>query len=477
MSKGIIYNLFSRIIFILGAYIIHIYIARLLGPDLYGVFGVCIAIITICYVFLNNGVRQIVSKSSAKFPEGAQYFLKKGLTVQLAMAVILGFTIIVFAQNIASLFNDSDLVKPLYLTGIIITIQSLYFVFTGVLNGLKKFGYENAVLSTYGFTRAAGAILLVYLGFEVMGALTGFLTASITAVILGIILTWNLGNKKYHTIKIRTILKSSIPIMIIFGGITFIMNFDLLSIKHFLSSGQYSGYYTSAAAISKLSYWFLFAFGSVVLPFISTGLYKNNGQQIKKYVVGTIRYSLLSILPIAVLFFIYSEEIVTFVYGNNYEPAGKILGALIWGLISLGLLSIFSHIMIGIDKENIMVRYSLLGIIICFFLNITLVPRFGMIGGAISTTLAGSFVALITYIYINRYLEININKASIVKTLLALLVLLPISFFINELNMSFIFKAIVLYFIYCVFLLGSKEIKREDRDKLRNLIFNFFTNN
>ena len=140
MSKGIIYNLISRLIFIFGAYAIHIYLARLLGPEKYGVFGVCIAVITICYVFLNNGVRQIVSKSSAKCPESAKYILKKGITVQLIISTLLGLLLIIFAKNIECLFNDRDLILPLYLSGIIIITQSFYFVYTGVLNGLKKFG-------------------------------------------------------------------------------------------------------------------------------------------------------------------------------------------------------------------------------------------------------------------------------------------------------------------------------------------------
>ena len=209
MSKGLLFTLISRVIFILGAYAIHIYLALLLGPEKYGIFGVCIAIITIYYLFFNNGIRQVVSKSSAKYPESAKYFLNKGLTVQLGMSTILGLLVVLYAKYIAYIFNDNELIKPLYLLGIIIVTQSLLFSYIGVLNDLKKFGCENAVLSAYGLIRPVVAITLVYLGFEVMGALAGFLIACITAAILGIILTWNLGIKKYDTIKVSNILKFS----------------------------------------------------------------------------------------------------------------------------------------------------------------------------------------------------------------------------------------------------------------------------
>lgn len=473
MSKGILYNFISRLIFIFGAYAIHIYLARLLGPEKYGVFGVCIAIITICYVFLNNGVRQVVSKSSAKFPESAKYFLKKGITVQLTISTILGLLIIIFSKNIAFLFNDNDLIKPLYLSGIIIIAQSLYFVYTGALNGLKKFGCENAVLSAYGFVRPVVAILLVYLGFEIIGALTGFLIASIVAVILGIVLTWNLGNKKYDAIKVGNILKSSIPIMVIFGGITIIMNFDLLSVKHFMPEGEFSGYYTSAATISKLSYWFLFAFGSVLLPFVSSSFHENDIKQTRKYINEIIRYSLLIVFPIVVLFSFYADNAVCLIYGESYQPAGDVLKILIFGLANLGLISIFSHIMIGINRETLMIGYSLIGIITAIVLNIIFVPRIGMIGGAISTTVSAGVVAILSYSFIKRKLEMEINIVSIIKVISSIFLMLLIAYGINGVEVNFVIKAVVLYLGYFLFLVLFKEINNDDVNVVKKLVLSF----
>ena len=473
MSKGIIYNFISRFIFIFGAYTIHIYLARLLGPEKYGVFGVCIAIITICYVFLNNGVRQVISKFSAKYPESAKYFQTKGVTAQLAISTILGLIVIIFSKNIAYLFNDNDLITPLYLSGIIIITQSLYFVYTGALNGLKKFWSENAILSTYGLVKPIAAILLVYLGFEVMGALTGFLMASIAAVMLGIILTWNLGNKKHDSIKINNILKSSIPIMLIFAGVTIIMNFDLLSVKHFMPEGKFSGYYTSAAAISKLSYWFLFAFGSVLLPFVSSSFHKKDILQTRKYINEIIRYSLLIVLPMVFLFSFYADNTVRLIYGEGYHPAGNVLKILIFGLVNLGLISIFSHIMIGINQEKVMIKYSLIGIIVAIILNIILVPRIGMIGGAISTTISASIVAILSYSFIKRKLEIEINIVGIFKVISSIFIMLLIAFGIRGLELNFVIKAVVLYLCYFIFLVLFKEINSYDITVVKNLVLSF----
>ena len=306
-----------------------------------------------------------------------------------------------------------------------------------------------------------------------MGALAGFLIASISAVILGIILTWNLGNKKYDAIKVSNILKSSIPIMVIFGGITIIMNFDLLSVKHFMPEGGFSGYYTSAAAISKLSYWFLFAFGSVLLPFVSSSFHKNDIKQTRKYINEIIRYSLLIVLPMVFLFSFYADNAVCLIYGEAYQHAGNVLKILIFGLANLGLISIFSHIMIGINRETLMIGYSLIGIVTAIVLNIILVPRIGMIGGAISTTVSAGVVAILSYSFIKRRLDMKLNVVSIFKVIGSIFLMLLIAYGINEVEVNFVIKAVVLYLGYFLFLVLFKEINTDDVNVVKNLVLSF----
>jgi len=477
MSKGIIYNLISRIIFIFGAYAIHIYLARVLGPEKYGVFGVCLSIITVCFVFLNNGVRQIISKSSAQFPDGAKYFIKKGLIIQLTISIILGLSLIILAKDIALLLKDNSLISPLYLSGIIIIIQSILFVFIGSLNGLKKFGSENLILSAYGLIRPIVAIFLVYIGFEVIGALIGFLVAGIAALILGIVLTRKLESQIYDTIKVSSIFKRAIPIMVIFGSITIIMNFDLLAVKHFLPESQYAGYYTSAAAISKLSYWFLFAFGSVLLPFVTSSYHKYDIDQTKKYITEIIRYSFLIILPIVVLFCLYADNIINLIYGVNYQSAGNILKILIFGLMGLGLISIFSNIMIGINQEKRMIKYSLIGLVTAIIMNIILVQRIGLIGGAISTTISAYTVATLSIVFIKNELKIRINIFSILKIIVSILLIMLIACFIRGISINFVVKAIVLYVVYFLFLVLLQEINSKDLNVVRKLLLGFSKKN
>ena len=109
MSRGILYNLISKSLFILSAYIIHVYLGRTLGPEVYGLFGVIMSIFTLAFIILDNGVKQAVSKNVAIFPDSAKYIFYKGVYIQAILALILGLAISLSASFISSLFNDQRL--------------------------------------------------------------------------------------------------------------------------------------------------------------------------------------------------------------------------------------------------------------------------------------------------------------------------------------------------------------------------------
>lgn len=51
MSRGIVYGLIARFFFVFGGYVIHIYLGRKFGAELYGTYGVVLSIFTISFIF------------------------------------------------------------------------------------------------------------------------------------------------------------------------------------------------------------------------------------------------------------------------------------------------------------------------------------------------------------------------------------------------------------------------------------------
>ena len=125
MSRGILYSLIARGFFILGAYVIHVYAGRKLGPSVYGTFGVMLSILAISYLFLSNGIRQAVSRSIAVHPHNAKKIFHNGLFIQSISAVCIVFVISGFSGEIASFFRDASLTSPLKYLGAVIFFQAI----------------------------------------------------------------------------------------------------------------------------------------------------------------------------------------------------------------------------------------------------------------------------------------------------------------------------------------------------------------
>jgi stage V sporulation protein B len=470
MSKGILYYLLSRVVFLLGAYAIHIYIARLLGPEQYGVFGVCLSIITICYVFLGNGVKQIVAKSTAKYQESAKYFLKSGAAIQLMISTVLGLLLVIFSQNIAQIFREPELPKLLLISVAIIISHSLFFVYTGVLNGMKRFGAENAVDGVHGFVRAAAAILFVYFGYEIAGALVGLLIGSVLAVILAFLLTLNLSTQKHPSIRMKNIFKGAIPVMIIFGSLVAMMNIDLLAVKYFIKDGQFTGYYMSATAISRIVFWIIVAYSSILLPYVSSSFHKNDLDEVKRAVSQILRYTFLMITPGVLLVSFYANDVVRIVYGGDYQAAGIALKILVWGLFGLGFLSIISVIMIGIDQEKKMGYYGLSGIFLAVILNVLLVPRIGLAGAASSTLVSAAFFSVLSFGFVRKKLKLRVCWPSVGRLFIGWGLMSLGAYALIGSRLNIFYGWLILYSGYLILLVLIKELDKNDLQIFKKLI-------
>lgn len=469
MSRGILFSILARILFILGAYIIHIYAGRKLGPDLYGAFGVALAILTISYIFLNNGVRQTVSKLIALNPNSAKSIFNTGLIAQLAIAFLISLVVTGFASGIAHFFDDDNLLTPLRICGAVILVQGVFFVHTGALNGLKKFLAENILVSTYSIVRPIAVLVLIWLGYGISGAISGFLIASLFATAIGVVMMASAPNAPCN-LRMRDILRPATANIIIFGAVTVLLNIDLLFVKRLMAGGNSSGLYTAAAAFSKPPYWLMFAFGSVALPLVASSFGKGDIQQCKIYLSQVIRYSTLIFLPLILIIAATSNELIIFFYKSEYATAGLPLRILIFGIWFVGLSSIMAQLMIAIGSERLMAFMAVLAIVLDLILNIFLIPRFALNGAAFATSLSAFTLLLASGWYVIKKISIDISPITIFRlVVLSILLYLAPQISLFE-KLPLLVTYVILYAGFALALIITGEIGTSDWVVIKRLI-------
>lgn len=123
----------------------------------------------------------------------------------------------------------------------------------------------------------------------------------------------------------------------------------------------------------------------------------------KKYSVIIISVTLL----IAVFLFIFSDIIITGLYGEKYKNSGLILRILSPAIIILGMNNLTGNILnaLGLFRENMFVTLS--GLIFNIIANILFLKHYGIIASAIITVLTEFFILSGDYYFIKKNLRIN----------------------------------------------------------------------
>ena len=66
MYKGVVFNVIYNLLFVVSGYLVHFFLGTTMTPSQYGLIGSIITILDFEYLFLNNGVRQSLSKEISK---------------------------------------------------------------------------------------------------------------------------------------------------------------------------------------------------------------------------------------------------------------------------------------------------------------------------------------------------------------------------------------------------------------------------
>ena len=110
MFSGTIAHIIAKIIFVVVAYAIHMYLGKSLTPATYGQIGVAITLINTNYNFLTNGARQASSKALASGLYNEKDIVKKAFITQAIVAGLLVVINYFGAEKIAEILQAPNMV-------------------------------------------------------------------------------------------------------------------------------------------------------------------------------------------------------------------------------------------------------------------------------------------------------------------------------------------------------------------------------
>jgi O-antigen/teichoic acid export membrane protein len=417
ISKSVIKLFSGRLSATLFTFFGIVYFSRKLGASTMGFFFIFQAIVGICSIFTDFGIRSSVEKRVSENNDVDGY-LFTSIVIKIFLALILSMVVAYFSPSLNS-YVGSDVA---FLLVIAIVVRDFSHLFEQVLRAELRVG-ETALLRLVNkiVWIVSGTVLITY-GFGSYSLIYGY--------ILGLFLKLLLGMVRIATPIFASISKDHILSLWSYGKYTIIPSLDqkiqnwmdILIIGYLVTSAAVGAYEISWRILTPI-FLLTIVIGETIFPQVSSWDSVDNRIKIETVYSNTITYSLVIILPAIVGVSILSEEILRIVFGEGFEAASTALIILFMGLIPRSFHAINGKMLQGINQPHL-VTYSSIAEISCnIILNILLITEFGIVGAAIGTSFAFLLGAIMRYYYLRSHLRLKIDWRPIIWIIISTVIM------------------------------------------------------
>ena len=484
--KASLWLTLSELFFNLSGYVTHSVLGRTLGPAEYGRYGLIITVATMIVVLIGRGVPVAMSKYLGEIyktnPSEIKHIKKISAEVQIILISLVTLIYYFSAPFLANLLNDQTLIPLFKLSALIIPAFAAASFYVYYFTGTHQFNVQSSLKFFRGFSKIFFIILLA-LFFHTKGAIIGHILAPLSVFLLAINFDWKQKRKERETIKQKTTEDSQInftklthkallnfawPITLFMLFYEIMITIDLYMVKGLLQNDTLTGFYNASLTIGRLPFYAFYFLTIILLPKISETTAQKDDAQTKKIINSAMRFLFILIIPSVTLLAIFSPSILIFFYGNAYGEATTVLRILSIGLGFLTVFYILAFVLNGAGKNKIPMWTAFGGMLLNAGLNYYLIPRYGILGAGVATTITSFSTMLIAIIATEKYISSFLNFIPVLKYFIATAVIGIIANYLPQGKFIFIFWSIFLFVIYFIVLWLLREVKKADLEILKS---------
>ncbi len=409
--------------------LVSVFLGRTLGADGLGVINLATVLSSNILVLCLFGMPQVIIKEVAigfsikdwKHTGSvmSSSYLFNG-TLTFLIALILCF-LTPWISN--SIFKESRLIIPLYISFIALIPQVFTRIFSSGLAGYRKIWQSSLADQTLSFFVIALLLFLSKLfNIEITinnVAIIYALGRSSVMITLG--LYWKSINKNTEKVNIiiNKLFRTSFPLLLVTYASIIVSTVGTI-ILGWLGDTQMVGIFSVATRIATLTSFFLLITNSSLSPKIAA-LFSNNKTKEMEKTVQQVTLGLIIIGVFSFIFFIVFGKSILSIWGSDFIKGYSILLILSIGQfinIATGASGLVL-MMCGYEKTHR--NISLVSLIISLLLNYILIKYYGIMGAAIASAIVLALENIIKVIYAKRKVGVltipvfNVRKAILIK--------------------------------------------------------------
>ena len=394
-----------------------LYITRALDPDGYGLYALAIGIGSLALLPSDFGITPAASRFIAERRGnrgGMAAVLGDALRLKLLFAGVVSVAVALLAGEIADAYGEPGLEAPLRWTALALFAQSFFQLLASVFVAMGRASFQLWLFVAENLAEVTLVGGIVLLGGGAAGAAAGRAGAYVIATALGLVFAARLLSRRWARDEGpsertpgpgRRLATYAGALFIVDSAFALFANIDVLLIGAYLDSSDV-GLFEAALRLTT----FLALPGIAIASAVAPRVARHASQpQAVGALVGALRGLIVLGMAAAVLVAVWADPIVNLLLGDEYAESADVLRAFApYVLLSiLGPLVTLSVNYLGQAARRIPI--VIVSLAVNTILDIILIPRIGIVAGAIATGVAYGIYLPAHLYFLHRMLPFDIG--------------------------------------------------------------------
>jgi O-antigen/teichoic acid export membrane protein len=411
--------LLARILFLGSGLLISILLARSLGPQEFGLYGVIMSLLTWVQL-LATSVSGATAKLTADSAGGNTEEVEQSARVLLFVVSLVLFASGLLASTaIARALNAEGRTLVLVIALLDLPLMYVVYAYHGILYGRGYFGTLSITLLLHTLSKLGGVLVVVTLRPTLIYAIVAHVAASVIA--LGyLVLRLPPGRSRPSLEVAGQLIKIALPLGIYALSLQLLTNLGLWLLQGMDQTPSYAtGLYVAALNVARALTVVQASVAGVLFVSQLAALARGDMGQARQHLLEATRFALVLLAPGGVLLWLEADAIMRLLYGSAYVSGAEVLRLLALGFVALAFLDLSFHAVMAAGHFAWAAMTLVALVPFSGLLNFWLIPIAGAPGAALAMAVVMTFGMACGLVLARRCFETIMKGGTLVRVCVA----------------------------------------------------------
>jgi O-antigen/teichoic acid export membrane protein len=392
IARNTLYATVNGVISAAIAAVLTLYLIRALDPHGYGVYTLALAIGALFALVMDLGLSSSVARFIAERRGDRRAiadYVADALRLKVLIAGLVGVILVFAAGPIADLYSKPGLTWPLRGVALALVAGSVMQLYGAVLIAQARVGAIIAMSITQSVAFLVAAVALVSAGTGATGAAFARAIGYSAAVVVGSVVVAKLFGRRALAIgsskgRTRQIAAYAGVLAVVEGAYLFFDQLDALLIGAFKSSAAV-GLFQAAFGLTVFMHYPAGAVAVSVAPRVAS--HQEHGSDVRAFTLTT-RFLIVGYAALLAPLLVWAGPIVDLLLGSSYAHSESVLRAFAPYVFLGGVGAFLSASANYLGQARRRLAPAIAAVLINLVVDVVLIPRIGIVAGAIGTGLA-----------------------------------------------------------------------------------------